>query len=304
MKIAITTSSFAQFSDEPLQLLESKGIEVAINPYGRALTEEEAISFLSGCIGVAAGTEPLTEKVMKALPELKVISRCGAGMDSVDLSAAKELDIIVKNTPDGPTRAVAELVLGYALSLLRYVSAMDRDMRSGVWKKRMGFQLQGKKIGIVGFGRIGRSVGELFHCMGCEIAFFDPHVAETSEYKKMELDPMLAWADIVTLHCPAQKGNALLDKKRIASMKKGAWLINAARGGLIDESALYEAIASGALSGAAIDVFTEEPYKGKLMDLPSVIVTPHIGSYAQESRITMEVDTIKNLLESLDSLHA
>ena len=149
MKIAITTSSFARYSDEPLKLLEQAGVEYVMNDKGRALTEEEAIQVLEGCHGVAAGTEPLTKKVMDALPDLKVISRCGTGMDNVDRAYAAEKGIEVRNTPDGPTLAVAELTLGLILTLLRQVPHQDRELRSGVWKKRMGNLLHGKNVGIV-----------------------------------------------------------------------------------------------------------------------------------------------------------
>ena len=299
MKIAITTSSFAKFSDEPLRLLQARNIEYVFNATGRALTEDEAIDLLQGCVGVAAGTEPLTRRVMDALPELKVISRCGTGMDSVDRKAAEEKGIAVRNTPDGPTLAVAELTLGYALDLLRQVSRMDRDVRAGVWKKRMGNLLDGKKVGIVGFGRIGRAVARLFAAFGAEVAFADPY-AEDAHAKKMELDALLAWADIVTLHCPKpQDGAVLLNAHRLGLMRAGTWVINAARGGLIDEDALHGLLASGHLAGAALDVFGKEPYDGPLTKLDNVILTPHIGSYAMEARIRMEVDTIKNLLDAL-----
>ena len=300
MKIAITTSSFAKFSDEPLRLLQARGIEYVCNSTGRALTEDEAIALLQDCAGVAAGTEPLTRRVMDALPQLKVISRCGTGMDSVDRAAAEEKGIAVRNTPDGPTLAVAELTLGYALDLLRHVTHMDRDVRGGVWKKRMGNLLHGKKVGVVGFGRIGRAVGRLFTAMGAELAFFDPF-ADDNHTTKMSLEALLGWADIITLHCPKpQDGTTLLDARRLKLMRKGAWLINAARGGLVDEEALRQLLADGHLAGAAVDVFCKEPYAGPLTQLDNVILTPHIGSYAMEARIQMEVDTIKNLLEALE----
>lgn len=304
MKVAITTSSFAQFSDEPLALLKARNIEYILNPHGRALTEDEAIELLQGCIAVAAGTEPLTRRVMNALPDLKVISRCGTGMDSVDQQAAKEKNIAVRNTPDGPTLAVAELTLGYALDLMRQVTRMDHDIRNGVWKKRMGNLLDGKKVGIVGFGRIGRAVARLFSAFGAEIAFADPFAAplpEAPHYKKMELDELLGWANIVTLHTPKPKDNpVLLDARRLNLMRQGSWVINAARGGLIDEEALHALLTSGHLAGAALDVFVTEPYTGPLKDCPNCVLTPHIGSYAMEARIRMEVDTIKNLIEALE----
>lgn len=299
MKIAVTTSSFARFSDEPLCLLDAARITYKFNPYGRKLSEDETVALLEGCVGVAAGTEPLTARVLDALPDLKVISRCGTGMDNVDMEAAGKRNIIVCNTPDGPTLAVAELTLGYALDLMRQVTRMDRELRSGVWKKRMGNILSGKKLGIIGFGRIGQAVANVFSSLGVEIAFNDP-IVESDRYRKKDVNELLAWADILTLHCSLSGGEcSLFTFEHLHLMKPGGWLINASRGGLVKESTLYEMLVSGHLAGAAIDVFEQEPYTGTLLELENVILTPHIGSYAKESRIQMEIDTIQNLLKAL-----
>ena len=219
-------------------------------------------------------------------------------MDNVDLAAAKAGGVSVKNTPDGPTRAVAELTLGLALSLLREVPAMDRDIRAGVWKKRMGCLLQDKKVGVIGLGRIGRATAALFTALGAQIAYSDP-VTDSADFTRMELNALLAWADIITVHAPPAKGEFLLSAERLALMREGSWLINAARGGIADEEALAELLAQGKLAGAALDVFAREPYTGPLTKLDNVILTPHIGSYAKEARIKMETDTILNLLEGL-----
>lgn len=300
MKIALTTSSFAQYSDAPLAMLQQAGYQYELNPFGRKLTEGEAIEMLADCDGVVAGTEPLTEKVLAACPRLKAVSRCGVGMDNVDLEAAKRRGVAVRNTPFGPTLAVAELALGLALDLLRNVSRMDRELRSGTWKKRMGFTLQGKKLGVIGFGRIGRATARTFAPHGVEIGFYDPFVDEAEEGERMELDALLSWADVVTLHCSKPEGAAhLLGERELALMREGAWIINAGRGGLVDEDALYKALESGRLAGAAVDTFEQEPYQGPLLQLGNVLLTPHIGSYARESRIRMETDAVENLLEAL-----
>ena len=299
MKIAITTSSFARYSDEPLKLLEQAGVEYVMNDKGRALTEEEAIQILEGCHGVAAGTEPLTKKVMDALPDLKVISRCGTGMDNVDRAYAAEKGIEVRNTPDGPTLAVAELTLGLILTLLRQVPHQDRELRSGVWKKRMGNLLHGKNVGIVGFGKIGQAVAHLLEPFGVNVGYHDPF-ADVPGYTRLELDDLMGWADVITLHCPkTENGAPLLDLGRLSLMRPGSIILNIARGGLIDEKALLGLLTAGHLAGAALDCFTKEPYDGPLKEMDNVILTPHIGSYAKEARIIMETDTIKNLLDVL-----
>ena len=300
MKIALTTSTFAQYSDKPLAILRGAGHEYLLNPYGRKLTEDEAISLLHGCVGVVAGTEPLTELLIESLPELKVISRCGSGTDNVDMAAAEKRSISVLNTPDGPTLAVAELTLGYALDLLRQITRMNRELGSGVWKKRMGNTLKGKKLGIIGFGRIGKAVASIFAPLGVEVAFNDP-MAESHTYRKLGVSDLLAWADILTFHCSKIGGEcSLFTTEQLRIMKPGSWVINASRGGIVNEDALYEMLKSGHLGGAAVDVFEREPYNGPLTELDNVILTPHIGSYARESRIQMEIDAVRNLIAALN----
>lgn len=300
MKIAITTSSFARFSKEPLRLLEEAGIEYVLNPHGRALTEDEAIELLKDCDGVAAGTEPLTRKVMDAATRLRVISRCGTGVDNVDLAAAEQKGIAVRNTPDGPTLAVAELTVGIMLNLLRQVSLMDREVRGGTWKKRMGSLLFQKKVGIVGFGRIGQAVARLLAPFGVEIAYSDT-MASVPGFAKMDLDDLMGWADIITLHCPKNEGGPLIDAGRLSRMRPGGYVLNIARGGLVDENALMGVLSADYLAGAALDVFGKEPYDGPLKERDNIILTPHIGSHARESRVIMETDTITNLLQVLKS---
>lgn len=299
MRIAITTSSFARYSEEPLDLLREKGVEYVMNDKGQTLSEDETIQMLEGCVGVAAGTEPYTRKVLDALPGLKVISRCGTGMDNVDMAYAKEKGIAVCNTPDGPTLAVAELTVGLMLALVRQTPRQDRDIRAGIWKKRMGNLLHGKRVGLVGFGRIGHAVAEHLKPFAVEIAYSDPFIDDPA-YPKLGLDSLMDWADVISLHCAKPEGSgALLDKGRLSLMRPGSYVLNVARGGLVDENALYGLLTAGHLAGAAIDVYAKEPYDGPLKEMDNVILTPHIGSYAREARIIMETDTIRNLLTAL-----
>lgn len=300
MRAALTTSSFAAYSDEPLKMLKEQGIEYITNPHGRKLKPEETVELVSGCDGMIAGTEDLSAAVLKRLPGLKAISRLGAGMDNVDVNYCREHGIAVRNTPYGPTLAVAELTLGLIIDLLRNVTRMDRELRAGTWKKRMGRQLKGKRVGVVGMGRIGRATAGCLEAQGCEIAYADP-VAQCAEYRCMDMDALLAWADIITMHCSLSKDQCpVIGKHELSLMQEGSWLVNAGRGGLVDEDALYDALSSGRLNGAAVDCFENEPYKGRLTKLENVILTPHIGSYAMEGRIDMEIDAVKNLIEALN----
>lgn len=304
MKILTSPSSFGQVGSAPLDLLTENGYEVINNPYGRKLTEDEVIELAGDCIGIVAGVEPLTARVMDALPHLKCISRVGIGMDSVDLKYAAEKGIIVKNTPDGPTRAVAELTLCMTLSLLRRIPQAHYDLKNKVWKKQTGNLFLNKVVGVVGLGRIGKLVSQMFRALGNPVIGFDPYADKTWAanigVELMDLETLLTKADILTIHVPGNEdGSAVIGEKEIELLKAGAFLINISRGGIVDEAALYTALANKKLAGAAIDVFSEEPYAGPLCDLDNVVLTPHLGSYAEEGKLLMEIDAVNNLINSL-----
>ncbi|MFA5148728.1 MAG: phosphoglycerate dehydrogenase [Candidatus Omnitrophota bacterium] len=300
-KIAITTTTFAEYDKKPVESCRERGYEVVVNPYGRKIKPEELLELAKDAVGLVAGTETIAEESLLKLKSLKVISRCGAGIDNVDVKAAGKLGIKVFNTPDAPTLAVAELTVGLILNLLRKVRRMDAAVREGKWEKLMGNLVSGKKVGLIGFGRIGRKVAGLLGPFGCEITYADPFIDDgVGGFKRLSLQEVLSRSDIVSIHVPA--GGMLIGENEIGMMKKGSWLVNASRGGVVDEGALCKALKSGHLSGAALDVFAKEPYEGALKGLDNVILTPHIGSYAVESRIGMEMEAVKNLLNNLDEV--
>lgn len=304
MKILTSPSSMGQVGPEPFKLLKENGYEVLNNPYGRRLSEEEVIDLAKNCIGIVAGVEPLTARVMDACTKLKCISRVGVGMDSVDLEYAKKKGITVVNTPSGPTRAVAELAVGVTLSLLRRIPLADANLKNRVWKKQIGNLLLGKTIGLLGLGRIGRTTAELFRGLGNPVIGFDlyPQLdwAEKNNVELMSKKEVISKCDILSIHVPANDdGTPVLGKDEIDSMKDGSFLINLSRGGIVDEVALYNALVGGKLTGAAIDVFSEEPYDGPFCDLENVVLTPHLGSYAKEGKLQMEIDAVKNLINVL-----
>lgn len=302
MKVVISTTSFGELDARPLQFLKNAGCEVVLNPYGRTLTGDEVAALAGDAVGLIAGTEPLDRSVLGKLRCLRCICRLGAGMENVDLSAARELNIKVDNTPSGPTLAVAELTVGLILDLLRRSTRMDREMRACIWKKRMGNLLSGKKVGIIGFGRIGRKTAELLSAFGCEISYYDTaDVAGcvSTKIKKLDLVELLRTSDIITIHVSGKYETPLIGQAEFNRMKEGAWIINVARGGVVDEEALCDALKKGRLAGAALDVFCKEPYDGSLRELENVILTPHIGSYAREARIEMEMEAAQKLIEGL-----
>jgi D-3-phosphoglycerate dehydrogenase len=304
MKILTSPSSFGQVGNEPVDLLVQNGYEVINNPYGRKLTEDEVIELAADCIGIVAGVEPLTAKVMDALPKLKCISRVGIGMDSVDLSYAAKKGIIVTNTPDGPTRAVAELTLAMTLALLRKIPQAHYDLKNKVWKKQVGNLVLNKVVGVVGLGRIGKLVSQLFRGIGNPVIGYDPYAdkewALNNGVEITDMETLLAKADILTIHVPGNEdGSAVIGVNELSMMKSGSFLINISRGGIVDEDALYNSLVANKLAGAAIDVFSTEPYAGPLCDLDNVVLTPHLGSYAEEGKLLMEIDAVKNLINTL-----
>jgi len=301
-KVAIFLTTFAQNDREPLALLEKNGWRVELNPFGRMVTAPEIIELAKDAQGLIAGTENLSAEVLGQLKSLKVISRCGVGLDNVDLNAAKRLGMKVFSTPDGPTLAVAELVIALALDLSRQISLSDRNIRQGLWQKKMGSLFSGKNIGIIGFGRTGQAVAKLAGAFKAKVFYCDPVVRPSRfpKFKRLSLGRLLKISDIVTVHVPLLEGTKyLIGRSQLALMKKEAFLINCSRGGVVEETAFYSALKENRLAGAAVDVFEQEPYQGPLKDLDNVILTPHIGSYAKESRIQMEIEAVRNLIKGL-----
>ncbi len=275
-----------------------------LNPHGRRLERAETLELLAGAVGLVAGTETLDREVLAACPTLEAIARCGTGMDNVDQEAAAELGVAVSCTPEPPAEAVAELTLAGILALLRQLPAADRELRGGEWRKPMGRLLRGRKIGLIGLGRVGKRLVELLMPFVCPILAVDPvpdeWFAERHGIRFVDLDRLLAESDIVSLHlAPPKDAGTLLDGERLARLKRQAILVNTARGGLVDEAALYHLLATGKLAGAFLDVFADEPYAGPLRELPQVLLTPHIGSYAIETRVRMETEAAGALLAAL-----
>ena len=299
--VAVSTSSFGGFDSKPLDRLAAAGFEVRLNPHGRKLTSDELVELVGDSQGLVAGTEPITAAALEALPALRVISRCGVGVDNVDREACARLGKKLFNTPDAPVDAVAELALGLVLSLLRMTHVMDRDIRAGTWKKRMGSLLRGQRAGVVGFGRIGQRSGELMRCLGANIVYADLEEKEAGyAAERMQLDDLLREVDVLLVHVPGgDDSRGLLDAERLSLLKPTSVLVNLSRGGVVDEAALANALAGGRLAGAALDVFEHEPYSGELAELPNVILTPHVGSYAVQSRVQMEAEAVENLLVGL-----
>ena len=303
--VLVTTSSFGKNDPSPLEALEGAGIHPVLNPLGRKLTEDEVLDLIleHNPVGIVAGVEPLTARVLEGARSLKAIARAGIGMDSVDLDAARRLGISVTNTPDAPTIPVAELTLGMILSLLRGIHVTDASIRAGGWERPMGGLLHGKTVGIIGCGRIGSRLARYVQALECAIIGFDPFLQSHEHIPLQDLDALLSHADIVSLHLPYMpQTHHFMDLEKMRRMKSGSYLINAARGGLVDEQALHRMLVEGHLAGAALGGFEQEPYKGPLVELSNVLLTGHMGSYAREARVMMETRAARNLIAQLDGI--
>ncbi|MBD3379373.1 MAG: hydroxyacid dehydrogenase [Candidatus Omnitrophica bacterium] len=296
-KILLGPSSFASADPGPMELLVSTGACIVDNPYKRRLTKDEISGLLSqGITGLIAGLEPLDREVL-AGSGLKVISRCGAGMSNVDRRAAEEIGIAVRNTPEAPAASVAELTLGAMLSLLRMIPEMNTELHKGRWSKKIGGLLEGRTVVVLGLGHIGRRLCELLSPFKAEVLAVDPFVRDAAgDVPLVELEEALPRADIVSVHCSGE--DCVLGRKELNRLKPGALLLNAARGGLVDEEALIECLDEGRVSGAWLDVFGREPYSGPLTGYSQVILTPHVGSYTRECRKRMETEAVNNLIEA------
>lgn len=295
-KILIGPSSFGETSDEALKLLDTFGFKVVVNPYKRKYTKDELIRLLGqDVLGIIAGLETLDQEVF-AKTKIKVISRCGSGMSNVDVTSARAHNIKVYSTPDGPTNAVAELTLGAMLSLLRMIPVMDRELHDGRWSKKIGHELRGKIVAIIGFGRIGRKLSEMLKPFDVKILAVDPMLQEKIDcVSVVTLPEALRQADIISLHLSGEK--EIIGVNELKLVKRGVFLLNAARGDLINEVALKQALDDKKIAGVWLDTFLIEPYNGELAKYPQVVLTPHVGSYTVECRNAMELEAAQNLIK-------
>jgi len=302
MKALITTVPFASINELPLELLKAAEIEYLINPLDKKLTEDELFNLVSDFDIIIAGTEPISQKVINNAPNLKLISRVGIGLDSVDLLIAKKNGIKVSYTPDAPAPAVAELTMGLIFSLLRSIHVASSQLHKGEWNRILGKRLSEITLGIIGVGRIGGRVIRRTKPFGSPRFL----VNDIDPGKQSNMDFKLEWvskqkiyeeADIVCVHLPLTRHtHNMITKKELMTMKKDAAIINVSRGGIINEKDLYEVLKSGHLIGAAIDVFENEPYSGKLIEIERCILTSHMGSMSIDCRSKMEIEATEEVV--------
>lgn len=304
-KALITTVPFGDKNRLPLEQLESAGIEYLINPIGRRLKEDELADLVGDFDVLIAGTEPITDKVMARASRLRLISRVGIGLDSVDLLAAEKRGIKVSYTPDAPAPAVAELTLALMLSLLRGVHVANMQLHGGKWHRHFGRRIAEITIGIIGAGRIGARVLRRIP------AFGTPRVLVNDIVPDLHLNPglKLEWvgkediyrqADLISLHVPLTLHTRnMIRREHLLMMKNDALLINCARGGIVNEADLAAVMRDGHLGGAAIDVFEHEPYAGELCGIERCLLTAHMGSMSVDCRTRMEIEATEEAVRFL-----
>ena len=304
--ILVTLSTFGEYSDEPVQMLNKSRYTYRLNASGKRMDPKQVLDMARESIGLIAGVEKYDADTLAAFAGLRCISRVGAGIDNIDLAYARENGIAVLNTPDAPTVAVAELTIGMMLAMLRRLPEVNDVMHQRKWQRIPGRLLTGKTVGIVGLGRIGRQVAELVSAFGVTIIAADPY-PDAVWVKRQGIDvlpmmDMLSRSDIVTVHAAGSAETPLFfGNNEFSAIRPGGWFVNMARGDMMDDSALFAAIESGHLSGAGLDVYPEEPYTGPLCDHPRVILSPHQATLAMETRIDMETGAVMNLLQYLEN---
>lgn len=289
MKVLVTDKS----AEEALQVFKDVGHEVTYDEMDHDTLLKEIPKY--DALMVRSRTKATTEIVEAgAKGNLKVIGRAGIGVDNIDIETAGKLGIKVVNSPTGSTKSVAELAVAHMLSLARFVPKADSTMKKGEWIKKQlkGTELNGKTLGLVGSGYIAQHVASIANCLGMKVLVYSPHCTDEKASKmgaiRKDLEDLLKQSDFISLHIPHTKdSHYLLNEKTISLMKPGSYLVNVARGGVVEEKALCIALKEGGLAGAAVDVFEQEPptEDNKLLSLDNVILSPHIGASTKEAQI-------------------
>lgn len=301
--VLVTARAFRDTPGEHWSILEQAGYQVKISPSQTRLEETALAEMIADCDGAIVGTEPITARVIAGAPRLRVLSRLGVGVDSVDLEAATAAGVVVTATAGANATAVAELVIGFVFSLARGIPRYDTRTKRGDWRREVGVEITGKTLGIVGLGRIGIEVAHRARALGMRVVYSDPVRPARAEeaalgVTHLALPDLLRESDFVSLHAPLAPETArMIGSRELALMRPSAYLINTARGELVDEAALSDALRRGEVAGAALDVRVVEPSQADdLLCLDSVILTPHAGSQTREAILRMSITAARNVV--------
>lgn len=304
-KILITPRSLSKGGHPALKPLQKAGFELVMPAPGVTPTEDQLQEAVSGCVGWLAGVEPVSEAVIAAAPELRVISRNGTGVDNLPIEAIERRGIVVRRAEGTNARSVAELALTLTLAGLRDVVPTHSGMRDGTWPRRIGLEISGAQIGVVGLGAIGAGFAELCLALGARVRGFDPFASENRishpAFTRCDLDQVLSGAAVVSLHAPMPtSGEPLLDAAALSRLSHGAVVVNTARAGLVDDDAMLAALDSGKIGTYATDVFhAEPPEPTTLLQHRRAVTTTHIGGFTSASVERSTRRAVDNLLELL-----
>lgn len=293
MKIVISDS----MEEEVVELIKEIGNTVYLpDDLNSAVSDADAL--------IVRSATTVDTGLLDQAQNLKVVARAGIGLDNIDLEECKKRDIKVVNTPGASRNAVAELALGLIICTMRNVQKAHLQMENKVWDKLhlVGHEIEGKTLGVIGYGRIGSAVGRKAAALGMDVIAYNPPPRHEDGIALFieELDEFLGKADVISLHTVlTEETRHMINEKNIAKMKDGVFLINTARGALIDEDALYNACKSGKIAGTAIDVYEEEPYTGKLLELENVYFTPHLGASTKEAQLRIGTELVEKLKKEL-----
>ena len=299
MKILICDS----LNSKVLEELQSLGECIDISA-SESKDQDLAIEINDAEVVVIRSSTQMTKEIIEKGDKLKIIARCGSGVDNIDIEYAKSKNIKVTNSPSANLTSVVELTVALIINAARKINLSDSHLKDGKWdrKKFIGMELFGKQLGIVGYGKAGRSLSEVMKSFGMSIAFYDPYVKEwDGPEKKVELDELLSTSDVISIHViKTEETENLISKEKLDLLKESAILINTSRGGVVDEDYLIELLRSNKLFGAGLDVYSEEPPKNidNFADT-NLITTPHIGASTNEAQIKAGLDTVENIQKIL-----
>ena len=305
-RLLVTPTSYGKNDPRLKTELEAQVGEVIYNPTGKPLTSAEVAKLLPGIDGYIAGLDGIDADALKTADRLQVITRYGVGVDNVDLPAAREKGIVITNTPGANSVSVAELALGLMLALARQIPEAVQAVHQGKWPRSAGLSLEGKTIGILGLGAIGKQLARRLAGFDCRVLAFDPCAdaafARDNHVELLTMDAAIEQSDFISLHLPlSAETRCLVNDDFLNKMKKESFLVNTSRGEVIDEDALLRALQTGHLKGVALDAFTVEPPdpKNPLLALPQVIVTPHLGAQTDGATSNMGWLAMKDCLAVL-----
>ena len=305
IRVLITCPQMQEGLDEFRPRFERHSIDVEMPRLEQQLDEDELLQIIGSFDGVIAGDDSFTRPVLERAERLRVISKWGVGIDNIDMESARSLGIVVTNTPGQFGPEVADVVAGYIVMLARRLHEIDRAVREGRWLKVQGISLRGKTLGVVGFGAVGRAVAQRGRALDMNVSATDPLLEAADApggVRVLPLEELLTVSDFVSLNCPLTEENVhMLSDERLALMKSSAYLINTARGRLVDEAALVRALTTGELGGAALDVFENEPLPADshLRTLPNCILGSHNASNTAEASRRVNALALDNLLKGL-----